>query len=125
MLNQKGLSMIELLVVMGILVTLAAIAIPNYMNYRTRANRGEARAALVDEAQKAERFFTRNNTYNDAGLEADIEGLTDHGLYTIAYTGAATTYTIVATATGSQASDTDCPTLTITQTGAKTPAGCW
>ena len=44
--NQKGFSLIELLIVVAIILVVAAIAIPNFMRSRMRANEANAVAAL-------------------------------------------------------------------------------
>lgn len=121
--NTSGVSLIELLIVISILGIIAAIATPAYNNYRLKSNRTEARTELVDSAQAAERFFTRNNTYTGA-----ISAYTSsHGFYNITFVagGGGTTYVLTATATGPQVSDTPCLTMTLNQAGTRSPAGCW
>lgn len=125
--DTRGFSLIELLVVIAILGIIAAIAVPQYNQYRRRANRSEARTALVEATQTAERFFVRNNTYVGAAAGGNIPAQSPHGLYAIAYNAPnATTFTVTATPQGGQAGD-ECGTFTINHAGVRTPAqaGCW
>jgi type IV pilus assembly protein PilE len=127
--KNKGFSLIELLVVLGILATLVGIAIPAYNQYRIRSNRSVARAYLIEAAQTLERHFVRNNTYATATIAVGgtLEPTAEGGLYTIAWSAGPTqnTYTLQATAAGGQAGDTACPNLTINHLGARLPAACW
>jgi type IV pilus assembly protein PilE len=62
---------------------------------------------------------TTNTTAN-----AGYSGTNSYYTYTITgTTGSA--YTINAAAQGTQTSDTGCTALTLDQSGAKSPAGCW
>ncbi|HAG90686.1 MAG TPA: pilus assembly protein PilA [Bdellovibrionales bacterium] len=63
--NQKGFSLIELMVVVGIIGILAAIAVPNFQKFQAKSRQSEAKANLggLYTAQKAfyaewNRFFT-------------------------------------------------------------------
>jgi|LGVF01.2.fsa_nt_gb type IV pilus assembly protein PilE len=127
--KNKGFSLIELLVVLGILLLLAGIAIPAYNQYRIKSLRSAARAYLIEAAQTLERHFVRNNTYATATIATGgtLEPTAEGGLYTIAWSAGPTqnTYTLQATAGGGQAGDTACPSLTINHLGAKLPAACW
>ncbi len=116
-----GFTLIELLVVIAILGVLAAIAIPTYSSYRLRSGRADGKVALLAASQRAERFYTNNNTYAGAPVPATSES----GRYNLNIVTTASTFTITADPTGVQAGDTACDPMTIDQTGVKTPAACW
>lgn len=135
--NNKGFTLIELMIVVAIVGILSAIAYPSYQNYVQQARRADAQADLLELAQWMERQFTVNGTY-----VSDIDGDNDFDaddlpfkkspadgndtFYTITPAGTATTFTLTATRAGAQAADR-CGTMTVTQTGAKTAAAndCW
>lgn len=127
--HDRGLGLIELLVVLLVVAILAAIALPAYRSHVLKANRKEAIAALgrIQIAQEARRgSASAYGTLADLGIPA----ATDGGLYALSITGlTATTYVATATATGSQAADTDCATLSATQAGPDTATdakkACW
>ena len=58
-----GFTLVELIVAMVILATLAAIAIPSYSSYVLKSHRTEVKAALLDAASLEERYFSTSNTY--------------------------------------------------------------
>lgn len=124
--TQRGFTLIEVMIVVAIIGILAAIAIPSYAEYVRKSRRVDAQAVLLELAQDAERHYTRLNTFTDytinTGLTARLGGFY---AVTFAVTGGQT-ITFTATPQGSQASDT-CGTLTLSNTGARTPAtqGCW
>ena len=131
--TQRGVTLMELMVVMTIVGILAAIAYPSYRAQVRRSNRTEARVALEQTASALEKCYTRYMTYNDAascpaanqfGSGASIA--TPRGFYLItAPTLDPTQFTLRADAQGPQATDSGCTRLELDQTGRHTPATCW
>ena len=129
--NEKGFSLIELMITVVIIGLLAAVAIPSYRSHVIRTQRSDGKTALLEAAQRMERFFTNNNTYAGATVgnnAADtIRAASGEGLYTLSFPAAnpltPTTYTIQAAK--NNANDDGCNTLTINQQGVKAPAACW
>jgi type IV pilus assembly protein PilE len=67
--RHQGFTLVELIVAMVILATLAAIAIPSYNQYVLKSHRTEAKAALMDAASLEERFFSTSNLYTNNALQ--------------------------------------------------------
>ena len=63
--NEKGFTLIELMIVIAIIGILAAIAIPNFMNYQCNANQREGQAQLSNLRTALETYYAENNTYTD------------------------------------------------------------
>ena len=61
--NQKGFTLIELLVVVAIIAILAAIAIPQFAAYRTRAYNSAAESDLRNFKTGAEAYYADNQQY--------------------------------------------------------------
>lgn len=60
---QKGFTLIELMIVVGVVAVLAAIVYPTYEDSVRKGRRAEARAALAELMQQQERYMTQYNTY--------------------------------------------------------------
>ncbi len=66
--NQKGFSLVELMVVVAIIGILAAIAIPNYQKFQARSKQTEARTQLSG-LYASERSFIAEWNYGSANLQ--------------------------------------------------------
>lgn len=134
--RQRGFTLIELMVVVAIVAILAAIAYPAYNDSVRKSRRGQAKADLVELAQRAERFHTVNNTYvgfwNTVATGHRVSPRTGGtAAYNLTEAEAANTFTLTATPQGKQTADTLCGTLTLNQAGQKGENGsgdladCW
>src|SRR4026208_2356227 len=63
--SQRGVTLVELMVVIAVIGTLAAIAIPSYRRYLIRSQRSEAKIALMTLQTAQEKFYLQNNAYTN------------------------------------------------------------
>jgi len=63
MMNNKGITLVELLVVVAIIGILAMIAVPTYLGQQKRAERTEASANLQNLRLLEEQFYAENANY--------------------------------------------------------------
>ena len=61
--RQRGVTLIELVVVMIIVGILTAIAVPSYRNYVLRSQRSDAKDAVLALATQQEKHYLQCNTY--------------------------------------------------------------
>lgn len=61
--NQKGFTLIELMIVVAIIGILAAIAIPNFLNYQLKSKTAEAKVNLGAIATSQESWRAERDTY--------------------------------------------------------------
>ena len=66
MLRERGFTLIELMITVVIVAILAAVAVPSYTSYLTRAKIAEATTNLSDLRVKMEQFYQDNRKYNGA-----------------------------------------------------------
>lgn len=89
--NMRGITLIELMIVVIVVSILAAIAFPNYQAFTARAKRNEARAALLKLATNQERFYLQNNEFSGDMTELGFSSspfTTDTGAYVVTVTSA-------------------------------------
>jgi type IV pilus assembly protein PilE len=128
--SMRGFTLVELMIVVGIIAILAAVAMPAYNRYGFRARRSEGQEFLLKVASAQERYFATFNKYapsviNDLKYTTDF---TEHSYYQVAITapaGMADTSTgYIATAKivtpGPQTGD-KCGNLSIDYQGQKLP----
>jgi len=63
MLKHRGFTLIEIMVVIGIIAILAAVAVPQYRNYIMRGKIAEATSQLSASRVKLEQWFQDNRSY--------------------------------------------------------------
>lgn len=135
--TQGGFTLIELMIVVAIVGILAAIAIPNYTEYVRKSRRSDAKSSILEVTQRLERYYTEHARYTtsfiDIGYPAAVLD-SSQGYYRLTIvagaTGIASSYTVTATAQGSQVSDTGCGNFSYGSNNAKSATGtlgaaCW
>ena len=134
--QNRGFTLIELMIALVIAAVLYTIAMPAYNSHVMRSHRADAHAALLDISARQERFMAQNNTYTTeiagaTGLNmgSSTSNSNYYNMSVAACAGGtiATCYVVTATAAGGQADDTDCATITFSSRGVKsgTTAQCW
>ncbi len=132
---QRGVTLIELIVVVIIVGILAAIALPSYRNYVLRSQRSDAKDALLALATQQEKFYLQCNSYANAIAAApncvagQLQGTaaSKNGWYILAIgppVATVTSYTVRATAApaGNQFQDAACRIFLVTDRGIRTAA---
>lgn len=96
--NPTGFTLVELMVTVGILAILAAVAVPAYRNYVDRAEQSKAVEALMRAQMEMEAFWADNNRYANTLTLLPSFADTVHGKYTLTLVtaGSGQRYTITA-----------------------------
>lgn len=143
--GQRGVTLLELLIVVAIVAIISAFAYPSYIEYVVRTKRTAAKTTLMQIADRQQQFFMDNKRYagnlTNLGFTADPLVVADDGrpvpagdpdaVYIFSLVNvAATSYTALGAPLGSQlARDGDCGTMTLNQAGARDALGggddCW
>jgi type IV pilus assembly protein PilE len=124
----SGFTLIELMTVAVIIAVLAAIGYPTYLNQSMKGRRSNAEALLMDMAQREQQYFLDARTYAATVATLNVTVPTTvsnfYNLTIVTAAGPPPTFTLTATPIAGSAQATDV-TLTIDNTGAKTPANVW
>jgi type IV pilus assembly protein PilE len=133
--SERGFSLVELVVAMGILGILASIAIPAYLSYTRTSNRTDATRTMTVDAQALERCYSQSFTYVGCAGAAAGTLASAQGYYNVTIAPAAGSYTITAVPVKApQTGDSACAQFTLNSAGTQgaTTAGaqnstqqCW
>lgn len=127
--RQGGVNLIELMISVAIVGIIGAVAYPSYKQYIVKSNRAGAQAHLMDIAQAEQQYLADNRAYTT--ILADLNGMTTPSevakYYTITITteaGPPPKFTVEAKPKSGTNQEGDA-TLTIDNTGKKTPPEKW
>jgi type IV pilus assembly protein PilE len=138
-----GFTLVELMVSILVATILITIAVPSYTNQIRQSRRTDARTAVLDLAQREERYMSTNSSYTTNPVYLGYAGSTfpvtlGDNYYQLSVcvgsalpcTGTAATgnaYLITATAINGQAKDTTCLNLYVDSQGNQTAtsSNCW
>lgn len=137
--RQRGLTLVELIVVVAVMSIIATVAYPLYTTQMQKVRRADAKVALETLALAQERHYTINGAYANLATLASTnlipntlaDGDSDKGYYDITVDGLGAnnqTYLLSATPASSGPQDgDDCQSFTLNQAGAKTATNdkCW
>ncbi|WP_116369117.1 type IV pilin protein [Parahaliea mediterranea] len=136
---EGGFTLIEVLIVVVIVGLLLTVALPSYQGSLQKGRRSEAKAALLEVANRQEQYMLDRNTYTTdltaLGLANPYITEEQHYSVTAAGCGAggiATCYLLTATprAGSPQINDSRCTAFTLDSSGTKGASGtaqneCW
>lgn len=136
----RGVTLLEILVVVLVVGVIAALALPSYRQHLVRVNRSEATIALYTIAAAEERFFVRHGRYTGdvssappVGLGLALASTAARYRFSVAVAGDGQTFIASAAPTrdGGQDSDGECLVFSMDHRGRRAVSGtrdtafCW
>ncbi|MDJ0860749.1 MAG: type IV pilin protein [Gammaproteobacteria bacterium] len=139
--RQRGFTLIEVVLVVGIIGLLTAIVVPMYGDHMTKVRRADGKRLLMDISSRMERYYFDNTSYTTnlqmLGFAQTTNVPSEDGYYTAAVDGTTagcpitSCYKVTASPKGAQSDDTYCGNFSLDSKGQKTvstanPVGrCW
>jgi type IV pilus assembly protein PilE len=138
--NARGMTLIELMIVVAILGIIVAIGYPSYLDHVKKSRRTEGMGELLELADRMERHYSDTGTYDQADgtdMTAAViyQSTTQNGYYTLSVDAGTDNvqFTARAAPTSKGQQNTDkCGTFIVTSQGTKSVTGgslstadCW
>lgn len=127
----KGFTLLEVLVVLGIIAILSHVAISSYQHYLIKSARVNAKIELLKVAATLESYYSQYYTYIGAPTDLDMR-ITKDGRYQITISKLTqSNYRIEAIPKAAQQQDKQCGILTLNEKGEQSMSGiasvatCW
>lgn len=119
--KSAGFTLIEVMIAVVVLSLVLAWAIPNYQTMVLKSHRKDMQGQMLELAAEQEQYRSLNGVY-----QAQSSVTSDNGRYNVVVTlSSSLGYLISATATGVQANDSGCTSLSVDGIGNRSPASCW
>ena len=130
MIKQKGVTLIEMLIVVAVIGVLTAIAYPSYQSHVLKGHRTQAMGDMIKIQLALEESYTQNSAYDFTIVSGGSCSFcdTDKDRYVFTITPQTADYIITATAQTKQENDTDCldkKRLTLNSNSKGSPERCW
>ncbi len=129
-----GFTLVELMITVAIIAILSAFAYPAYTSHLVKGNRAAAKAFMVAVANREQQYLLDARSYGVVTTNAEFSSVLNmtvptevSNIYTVtvAYVGGnSRTFMITAVPISTKANKND-GTMTLDNTGAKTPAANW
>lgn len=129
----KGVTLIEIMLVVVILGILVAIVYPSYHKQVLKSYRTEATKTLLKLANYQEQYLADSGYYSGdlvlLGLAASLQSESGRFRFSVRLMSDNREYVLTATAQGPQTQDTECPVFTLNQAGqrnaGRADVSCW